>query len=165
MKTLTGETINIQETTYNFAGYRGDLDAVRPRRDFTRTMTSFVLIPLLCLLRSGASTSLPYNCDAGFGARELPWSQAQKELRLQETTCSYAGYGRDFDAVRPRREFTRTITSCCLLAHSSSLFAAVWNADVSAFQLRCRLRKTIELPGSEAQKDWVWRLQRQLLVV
>merc|ERR1712087_418077 len=73
----------------------GDFDVMRPRRDFTCIITScgllslLLLIPLLCWLLSGASTSLPYNCDAGFGATtELPWSQAQKDF-----CCATVGRG------------------------------------------------------------------------
>merc|ERR1711933_651163 len=40
-------------------------------------------------LLAGTSTSLPYNCDAGFGATtELPWSQAQKDY-----CCATVGRG------------------------------------------------------------------------
>merc|ERR1719458_1009393 len=35
---------------------------------------------------------------------------------VQETTYKYVGYGGDFDTVRPRRDFTCIITSCCLLS-------------------------------------------------
>merc|ERR1712066_986214 len=52
-------------------------------------LSLLLLIPLLCWLLSGTSTSLPYNCDAGFGAStELPWSQAQKDF-----CCATVGRG------------------------------------------------------------------------
>jgi len=35
---------------------------------------------------------------------------------IQETTYKYVGCGGDFDVVRPRRDFTCIITSCCLLS-------------------------------------------------
>merc|ERR1719422_514175 len=35
---------------------------------------------------------------------------------IQETTYKYVGCGGDFDAVRPRRDFTCLITTCCLLS-------------------------------------------------
>merc|ERR1719343_249359 len=35
---------------------------------------------------------------------------------VQETTYKYVGCGGDFDAVRPRRDFTCLITTCCLLS-------------------------------------------------
>merc|ERR1719413_304679 len=73
-----GQGEYMQETTYKYVGYGGDFS--RPRRDFTCIITTccllslLLLIPLLCWLLSGTSTSLPYNCDAGFGAiTELPW--------------------------------------------------------------------------------------------
>ena len=34
----------------------------------------------------------------------------------KETTYKYVGCGGDFDTVRPRRDFTCLITSCCLLS-------------------------------------------------
>jgi len=90
-----GQGEYIQETTYKYVGYGGDFDVMRPRRDFTCIFTSccllslLLLIPLLCWLLSGTSTSLPYNCDAGFGATtELPWSQAQKDF-----CCATVGRG------------------------------------------------------------------------
>merc|ERR1719413_266213 len=85
----------MQETTYKYVGCGGELGVGRPRRDFTCILTSccllslLLLIPLLCWLLSGMTTSLPYNCDAGFGATtELPWSQAQKDF-----CCATVGRG------------------------------------------------------------------------
>merc|ERR1719412_1906756 len=77
-----------QETTYKYVGCGGDFDVVRPRRDFTCIITSccllslLLLIPLLCWLLSGLTTSLPYDCEAGMGNLKLienTWSQAQKD--------------------------------------------------------------------------------------
>merc|ERR1712241_1385496 len=93
----TGQGEYIQETTYKYVGHGGDFDVVRPRRDFTCIITSccllslLLLIPLLCWLLSGTPTSLPYNCDAGFGGgavAELQWSQAQKDY-----CCATVGRG------------------------------------------------------------------------
>merc|ERR550532_3390093 len=56
----------IQETTYSYVGHGGDFTAVRPRRDFTCLITTccllslLLLIPLLCWLLSGMTSSLPY---------------------------------------------------------------------------------------------------------
>merc|ERR1712051_324859 len=67
------------ETTYKYVGYGGDFG--RPRRDFTCVITSccllslLLLLPLLAWLLSGVSTSLPYDCDAGFSIWETTWSQ------------------------------------------------------------------------------------------
>merc|ERR1712045_677545 len=89
----TGQGEYVQETTYKYVGFGGDYG--RPKRDFTCIITSccllslLLLIPLLCWLLSGTSTSLPYNCDAGFGATtQLPWSQAQKDF-----CCATVGRG------------------------------------------------------------------------
>merc|ERR1719297_288357 len=78
----------IQETTYKYVGCGGDFDVVRPRRDFTCLITTccllslLFLIPLLCWLLSGltSSTSLPYDCDEGFGNFEVLWSQDKQEF-------------------------------------------------------------------------------------
>merc|ERR1719445_1769219 len=65
-----GQGEYIQETTYKYIGCGGDFDVVRPRRDFTCIITSccllslLLLIPLLCWLLSGLTTSLPYDCMA-----------------------------------------------------------------------------------------------------
>merc|ERR1719210_1776753 len=84
----------VQETTYKYVGAGGDFDTVRPRRDFTCIITSccllslLLLLPLLAWLLSGVSTSLPYDCDAGFSMWETTWSQAR-----QEFCCSTMGRG------------------------------------------------------------------------
>merc|ERR1712087_912767 len=49
-------------------------DVVRPRRDFTCLITTccllslLLLIPLLCWLLSGLTTTLPFDCNEGFPA-------------------------------------------------------------------------------------------------
>merc|ERR1711933_547782 len=64
----------IQETTYKYIGAGGDFDVVRPRRDFTCLITTccllslLLLIPLLCWLLSGLTTTLPFDCNEGFPA-------------------------------------------------------------------------------------------------
>merc|ERR1719322_931690 len=77
----SGQGEYVQETTYKYVGHGGDFDVARPTRNFTCIITGccllslLLLIPLLCWLLSGSTTSMPYNCDAGFGATtELPWS-------------------------------------------------------------------------------------------
>jgi len=82
----------MQETTYKYVGCGGDFS--RPRRDFTCIITSccllslLLLIPLLCWLLSGMSSSLPYDCEAGFETSESSWSQAQKDY-----CCATVGRG------------------------------------------------------------------------
>merc|ERR1719384_543028 len=91
-----GQGEYIQETTYKYVGCGGDFDVVRPRRDFTCLITTccllslLFLIPLLCWLLSGltSSTSLPYNCDEGFGNFEVLWSEDK-----QEFCCNSVGRG------------------------------------------------------------------------
>merc|ERR1719330_501928 len=45
---------------------------------------------------------------------------------IQETTYKYVGCGGDFDAVRPRRDFTCLITTCCLLSLLTLLPLLLW---------------------------------------
>merc|ERR1719284_1397645 len=45
---------------------------------------------------------------------------------IQETTYKYIGAGGDFDVVRPRRDFTCIITSCCLLSLLLLLPLLLW---------------------------------------
>merc|ERR1719356_1004383 len=45
---------------------------------------------------------------------------------IQETTYKYIGAGGDFDAVRPRRDFTCIITSCGLLSLLLLLPLLLW---------------------------------------
>merc|ERR1719220_1952282 len=91
----TGQGEYIQETTYKYVGAGGDFDTVRPRRDFTCIITSccllslLLLLPLLAWLLSGVgTTSLLFDCDAGFSMWETAWSQAQ-----QDFCCSTTGRG------------------------------------------------------------------------
>ena len=78
-----GQGSYAQETTYKYVGYGGDFDVVRPRRDFTCLITScgllslLLLIPLLMWLLGDSTTSLPFDCDAGFAT-----SASVEPLRL-----------------------------------------------------------------------------------
>ena len=47
-----------------------------------------LLLPLLCWLLSGSTTSLPFDCDAGFANWESLWSSEQ-----QDYCCTTAGRG------------------------------------------------------------------------
>lgn len=83
----------IQETTYKYVGCGGDFDVVRPRRDFTCIITScclsLLLLPLLLWLLSGlGTTSLPFDCERGFGNWEALWSMEQ-----QDFCCTTVGRG------------------------------------------------------------------------
>merc|ERR1719211_25004 len=59
-----------EECTACGVRFGGDFDVMRPRRDFTCIICLpllLLLIPLLCWLLSGTSTSQPYDCRAGMG--------------------------------------------------------------------------------------------------
>lgn len=100
-----GQGSYAQETTYKYVGYGGDFDVVRPRRDFTCLITScgllslLLLIPLLMWLLGGSTTSLPYDCDAGFANWESLWSREQAAW-----CCTTTGRG----CTRPTTAFPET---------------------------------------------------------
>merc|ERR1711971_1134739 len=56
------------------------------------------------------------GCGAGAGGGALSYVGGGQGEYIQETTYKYVGYGGDFDVVRPRRDFTCIITTCCLLS-------------------------------------------------
>lgn len=99
-----GQGAYAQETTYKYVGYGGDFDVVRPRRDFTCLILSsglglLLLLPLLSWLLSGPTTSLPFDCDAGFANWESLWSMEQ-----QDYCCTTTGRG----CTRPTTAFPET---------------------------------------------------------
>merc|ERR1719367_516330 len=100
-----GQGAYAQETTYKYVGYGGDFDVMRPRRDFTCLITScglvslLLLLPLLSCLLSGSTTSLPFDCDAGFANWESLWSREQ-----QDWCCTREGRG----CTRPTTAFPET---------------------------------------------------------
>merc|ERR1712127_11847 len=81
-----GQGEYIQETTYQYVGCGGDFDVVRPRRDFTCIITGccllslLLLLPFLYWLLTGiTTTSLPFDCNAGFVNWMTLWSAEQQE--------------------------------------------------------------------------------------
>merc|ERR1719245_2700772 len=54
--------------------------------------------------------------DGGAGSGAMSYVGTGQGQYMQETTYKYVGCGGDFDAVRPRRDFTCLITTCCLLS-------------------------------------------------
>merc|ERR1712129_682609 len=88
-----GQGSYVQETTYKYVGCGGDFDVMRPRRDFTCLIAScclsLLLLPLLLWLLSGlGTTSLPFDCEKGFGNWEALWSMEQ-----QDYCCTTSGRG------------------------------------------------------------------------
>jgi len=90
-----GQGAYAQETTYQYVGHGGDFDVVRPRRDFTCIITGccllslLLLLPLLLwLLSIMGTTSLPFDCDAGFMNWQNLWSAEQ-----QQYCCMTSGRG------------------------------------------------------------------------
>merc|ERR1719412_889100 len=62
-------------------------------------------------------TACGVSCGGGgAGSGALSYVGTGQGQYMQETTYKYVGCGGDFDAVRPRRDFTCLITTCCLLS-------------------------------------------------
>merc|ERR1712154_195608 len=59
-------------------------------------------------------TACGVGCGGGGGSGALSYVGGGQGSYIQETTYKYVGCGGDFDVVRPRRDFTCLITSCCL---------------------------------------------------
>merc|ERR1712209_131446 len=76
---------------------------------------------------------------------------------IQETTYKYVGAGGDFDTVRPRRDFTCIITSCCLLSLLLLLPLLCWLLSGTATTLPydCDAGFSMwETAWSQAQQDF-----------
>merc|ERR1719517_302129 len=56
------------------------------------------------------------GCGGGAGTGAMSYVGCGQGDYIQETTYKYVGCGGDFDVVRPRRDFTCLITTCCLLS-------------------------------------------------
>jgi len=62
-------------------------------------------------------TACGVSCSGGgAGSGAMSYVGVGQGQYSQETTYKYVGCGGDFDAVRPRRDFTCLITTCCLLS-------------------------------------------------
>merc|ERR1712209_46982 len=76
---------------------------------------------------------------------------------IQETTYKYVGAGGDFDTVRPRRDFTCIITSCCLLSLLLLLPLLCWllSGTASTLPYDCDAGFSMwETAWSQAQQDF-----------
>merc|ERR1712039_832025 len=68
-----------------------------------------------CVAQGEDCTACGVGCGGGGGGSLAYVGHGQGDY-IQETTYKYVGCGGDFDVVRPRRDFTCIITSCCLLS-------------------------------------------------
>jgi len=75
---------------------------------------------------------------------------------IQETTYKYVGCGGDFDTVRPRRDFTCLITSCCLLSLLLLIPLLCWliSGMGSTELYNCSAEMNWEAIWSEEQKEF-----------
>merc|ERR1719213_1284935 len=70
-----------------------------------------------CVAAGEDCTACGVSCGGGGpGSGAMSYVGCGQGEYVQETTYKYVGCGGDFDAVRPRRDFTCIITSCCLLS-------------------------------------------------
>merc|ERR1712244_169417 len=72
-------------------------------------------------------TACGVGCGGGgAGSGAISYVGTGQGSYIQETTYKYVGCGGDFDAVRPRRDFTCIITTCCLLSLLLLLPLLLW---------------------------------------
>merc|ERR1719229_1376052 len=72
-------------------------------------------------------TACGVSCGGGgAGSGAMSYVGTGQGQYMQETTYKYVGCGGDFDAVRPRRDFTCLITTCCLLSLLLLLPLLLW---------------------------------------
>merc|ERR1719463_557814 len=70
-----------------------------------------------CVAQGEDCTACGVGCGGGGGGSgTMSYVGCGQGQYVQETTYKYVGCGGDFDAVRPRRDFTCLVTSCCLLS-------------------------------------------------
>merc|ERR1719150_2724037 len=70
-----------------------------------------------CVAAGEECTACGVGCGGGgAGSGALSYVGTGQGEYIQETNYKYVGFGGDFDVVRPRRDFTCIITSCCLLS-------------------------------------------------
>merc|ERR1719384_1549077 len=69
-----------------------------------------------CVAAGEDCTACGVGCGGGAGSGALSYVGTGQGEYIQETTYKYVGAGGDFDVMRPRRDFTCIITSCCLLS-------------------------------------------------
>merc|ERR1719362_2714782 len=69
-----------------------------------------------CVAHGEDCTACGVGCGNGGGSGTMSYVGHGGGQYIQETTYKYVGCGGDFDAVRPRRDFTCLLTTCCLLS-------------------------------------------------
>merc|ERR1711884_524876 len=69
-----------------------------------------------CVAQGEDCTACGVSCGGGGGGGAMSYVGCGQGQYIQETTYKYVGCGGDFDAVRPRRDFTCLLTTCCLLS-------------------------------------------------
>merc|ERR1712241_803536 len=107
----------------------------------------------------GECTACGVGCGGGGGNGALSYVGTGQGEYIQETNYKYVGFGGDFDVVRPRRDFTCFITSCCLLSLLLLLPLLLWLlSGSSTSQLwDCTVRgpdSTYDAMWSQSQKDY-----------
>jgi len=88
-----------------------------------------------CFVAKGEDcTACGVGCGGG-GQGSLAYVGTGRGDFVQETTIKYVGCGGDFDVVRPRRDFTCLITTCCLLSLLLLIPLLLWLLSGSATSL------------------------------
>merc|ERR1719384_685660 len=92
-----------------------------------------------CFVGQGEDcTACGVGCG-GNGSGTMSYVGCGQGQFIQETTYKYVGCGGDFDAVRPRRDFTCLITTCCLLSLLLPLLLWLLSGTTSSELFDCSL--------------------------
>merc|ERR1711963_883400 len=105
----------------------------------------------------GECTACGVGCGGGGpGSGAMSYVGTGQGEYIQETTYKYIGAGGDYDTVRPRRDFTCIITSCCLLSLLLLLPLLCWllSGTASTLPYDCDAGFSMwETAWSQAQQD------------
>merc|ERR1712045_543176 len=106
-----------------------------------------------CVAQGEDCTACGVSCGGGGGGGAMSYVGCGQGQYIQETTYKYVGCGGDFDAVRPRRDFTCLITTCCLLSLLLLLPLLLWL--FSSTEIDCTTNAmTWETSWSLSQKQY-----------
>merc|ERR1719237_1796445 len=110
-----------------------------------------------CVAQGEDCTACGVGCGGGGGGGgAMSYVGCGQGQYIQETTYKYVGCGGDFDAVRPRRDFTCLITTCCLLSLLLLLPLLLWL--LSGTEIDCTTNAmTWETSWSLSQKQYCCR--------
>merc|ERR1719418_43643 len=107
-----------------------------------------------CVAQGEDCTACGVGCGSGAGNGALSYVGGGQGEYTQETTYKYVGHGGDFDVVRPRRDFTCIITSCCLLSLLLLIPLLMWLLSGSSTSQPWDCDAPYDAMWPQAQKDF-----------